>query len=236
MQSLGASFLDLGIVGEQDEGGLRPRETDAGGAGAPARQCSPSGFPRFDVVISDPRAAIPGRPWPPRLIPGSAVEKMRRGSVIVDLAAETGGNCELTSPGEVIEVGGVWIDGTLNLPSTMAFNASQLYARNVAAPARPPRARRASSRSTGATRSRRAPASPERRKHEPFAQLVVELTILALAIFLGIEVISKVPTLLHTPLMSGTNAIHGIVIVGALLIAGIADPESAGRAGSGSSR
>ena len=55
-----------------------------------------------------------------------------------------------------------------------------------------------------------------------YAQLVVELTILALAIFLGIEVISKVPTLLHTPLMSGTNAIHGIVIVGAILIAGTA--------------
>jgi proton-translocating NAD(P)+ transhydrogenase subunit alpha len=56
-----------------------------------------------------------------------------------------------------------------------------------------------------------------------FAHLVVELTILALSIFLGIEVISKVPTLLHTPLMSGTNAIHGIVIVGAILVAGIAD-------------
>jgi NAD(P) transhydrogenase subunit alpha len=58
-----------------------------------------------------------------------------------------------------------------------------------------------------------------------YAQLVGELTVLALAIFLGIEVISKVPTLLHTPLMSGTNAIHGIVIVGALLVAGIARPD-----------
>jgi H+-translocating NAD(P) transhydrogenase subunit alpha len=58
-----------------------------------------------------------------------------------------------------------------------------------------------------------------------FAQLVVELTILALAIFLGFEVISKVPTLLHTPLMSGTNAIHGIVIVGAILVAGSADAD-----------
>jgi NAD(P) transhydrogenase subunit alpha len=58
-----------------------------------------------------------------------------------------------------------------------------------------------------------------------YAQLVVELTILALAIFLGVEVISKVPTLLHTPLMSGTNAIHGIVIVGAMLVAGAADPD-----------
>jgi NAD(P) transhydrogenase subunit alpha len=59
-----------------------------------------------------------------------------------------------------------------------------------------------------------------------FAQLVVELTIFALAIFLGFEVISKVPTLLHTPLMSGTNAIHGIVIVGAMIVAGTADPDS----------
>ena len=55
--------------------------------------------------------------------------------------------------------------------------------------------------------------------------LVFELTILVLAIFLGVEVISKVPTLLHTPLMSGTNAIHGIVIVGAMLVAGVADPD-----------
>jgi NAD(P) transhydrogenase subunit alpha len=54
-------------------------------------------------------------------------------------------------------------------------------------------------------------------------QLVAELTIFALAIFVGIEVISKVPTMLHTPLMSGTNAIHGIVLVGAMLIAGTAD-------------
>jgi H+-translocating NAD(P) transhydrogenase subunit alpha len=55
------------------------------------------------------------------------------------------------------------------------------------------------------------------------AQLVAELTIFALAIFVGFEVISKVPTMLHTPLMSGTNAIHGIVLVGAMLIAGTAE-------------
>ena len=58
------------------------------------------------------------------------------------------------------------------------------------------------------------------------ATLVVELTILALAIFLGFEVISKVPTMLHTPLMSGTNAIHGIVIVGAILVAGRSDSDT----------
>ena len=59
-----------------------------------------------------------------------------------------------------------------------------------------------------------------------FAHLIVELTIFALSIFLGIEVISKVPTLLHTPLMSGTNAIHGIVVVGAMLVAGAAHEDS----------
>ena len=59
-----------------------------------------------------------------------------------------------------------------------------------------------------------------------FAQVVVELTILVLAIFLGVEVISKVPPLLHTPLMSGTNAIHGIVIVGAMLVAGLAGADT----------
>ena len=56
--------------------------------------------------------------------------------------------------------------------------------------------------------------------------LVIELTILALAIFLGIEVISKVPTMLHTPLMSGTNAIHGIVLVGAILVAGRSNADA----------
>jgi NAD(P) transhydrogenase subunit alpha len=59
-----------------------------------------------------------------------------------------------------------------------------------------------------------------------FGQVVIELTILVLAIFLGVEVISKVPTLLHTPLMSGTNAIHGIVIVGAMLVAGTAGADT----------
>ena len=58
------------------------------------------------------------------------------------------------------------------------------------------------------------------------ATLVAELTVLVLAIFLGFEVISKVPTMLHTPLMSGTNAIHGIVIVGALIVAGTAHPDT----------
>jgi NAD(P) transhydrogenase subunit alpha len=65
------------------------------------------------------------------LIPASAVEAMRTGSVIVDLAAETGGNCELTAPGEVVVREGVTIIGTLNLPATMPVHASQMYSRVI---------------------------------------------------------------------------------------------------------
>jgi NAD(P) transhydrogenase subunit alpha len=126
VQSLGATFLDLGVVGEETEGGyareLTPEEQAQQQAALEER------IPDFDLVITT--AAIPGRPAP-RLIPAAAVEKMRPGSVIVDLAAETGGNCELTRPGEVIDAGGVTIVGLLNLPSEMAGHASQLYARNV---------------------------------------------------------------------------------------------------------
>jgi NAD(P) transhydrogenase subunit alpha len=77
-------------------------------------------------------AAVPGRPAP-KIIPASAVEAMRPGSVIVDLAAETGGNCELTQPGEIVERSGVTLVGLTNLPSTMPYHASTLYSRNVQA-------------------------------------------------------------------------------------------------------
>jgi len=128
VESLGASFLDLGVVGEETEGGYARELT----AEEQARQQAAleERIPDFDVVITT--AAIPGRPAP-RLIPAAAVESMRAGSVIVDLAAETGGNCELTRPGEEIVEHGVTIVGLLNLPSTMPLHASQLYARNVAA-------------------------------------------------------------------------------------------------------
>jgi NAD(P) transhydrogenase subunit alpha len=128
VESLGASFLDLGVVGEETEGGyareLTPEEQ------AKQQQALEERIPDFDVVITT--AAVPGRPAP-KLIPAGAVGRMRAGSVIVDLAAETGGNCELTRPGEVFTSGGVTIVGSLNLPSTMPTHASQLYARNVSA-------------------------------------------------------------------------------------------------------
>jgi NAD(P) transhydrogenase subunit alpha len=128
IESLGATFLDLGVVGEQTEGGyareLTPEQM------AEQQQRLEERLPGFDAVIST--AAIPGRPAP-RIIPASAVEKMRPGSVIVDLAAETGGNCELTKAGEEVVVHGVTIVGATNLPSTMPYHASQLYSRNVMA-------------------------------------------------------------------------------------------------------
>ncbi|HEY4321646.1 MAG TPA: NAD(P) transhydrogenase subunit alpha [Gemmatimonadales bacterium] len=81
-----------------------------------------------DLVIAT--AAIPGKPAP-RLITTAMVEKMKPGSVIVDVAAETGGNCELTVPGEDVVHHGVTVMGPLNLPSEMATHASQMFARNV---------------------------------------------------------------------------------------------------------
>lgn len=127
VESLGASFLDLGIVGEQTAGGyateLTPEQM------AEQQQRLEQRLPEFDAVVTT--AAIPGR-QAPRLIPAAAVEKMRPGSVIVDLAAETGGNCELTSPGEEIVANGVTIVGLTNVASAMPYHASQLYSRNVA--------------------------------------------------------------------------------------------------------
>jgi proton-translocating NAD(P)+ transhydrogenase subunit alpha len=128
VESLGATFLDLGIRGEETEGGyaaeLTPEQQAQQQAALEER------LPEFDVVITT--AAVPGRPAP-KLIPETAVRAMRPGSVIVDLAAETGGNCALTKPGEEVVESGVTIVGLLNLPSTMPTHASQLYARNVMA-------------------------------------------------------------------------------------------------------
>jgi NAD(P) transhydrogenase subunit alpha len=128
VESLGASFLDLGIVGEETAGGYARELTEE----EQRRQQEEleRRIPEFDAVITT--AAIPGRPAP-RLIPAAAVRAMRPGSVIVDVAAETGGNCELTRPGEEIVEDGVTIVGLTNLPSTMPSDASRLYSRNVMA-------------------------------------------------------------------------------------------------------
>ncbi|MGB2875259.1 MAG: Re/Si-specific NAD(P)(+) transhydrogenase subunit alpha [Gaiellaceae bacterium] len=128
IESLGASWLDLGVVGGETAGGYAQELSED----EQRRQQEEleRRLPEFDVVITT--ALVPGRPAP-RLIPAGAVAAMRRGSVIVDLAAEAGGNCELTEPGDEVVREGVTIVGFTNLPSTMPYHASQLYARNVAA-------------------------------------------------------------------------------------------------------
>jgi NAD(P) transhydrogenase subunit alpha len=128
IESLGANWLDLGVSGAEAEGGyareLTPEEMQA------QQQALEQRISEFDVVITT--AAVPGRAAP-KIIPASAVKAMRPGSVIVDLAADTGGNCELTVPGEVVERDGVTLVGLTNLPSSMPYHASMLYSRNVQA-------------------------------------------------------------------------------------------------------
>jgi NAD(P) transhydrogenase subunit alpha len=128
VESLGAAFLELGVVGEETEGGyareLSEEEQRRQQEELEAR------IGDFDVVITT--ALIPGRPAP-KLIPQSAIESMRPGSVIVDLAAETGGNADLTKADEEVTHNGITILGPTNLPSSMPYHASQLYARNVTA-------------------------------------------------------------------------------------------------------
>jgi NAD(P) transhydrogenase subunit alpha len=128
VESLGAKFveIDTGSKDTQDSGGYARQAT------AEELRLQQEGLNAHiadaDVVITT--ALVPGRPAP-KLIPASAVEAMRTGSVIVDLAAETGGNCELTAPGEVVVREGVTIIGTLNLPATMPVHASQMYSRVI---------------------------------------------------------------------------------------------------------
>jgi NAD(P) transhydrogenase subunit alpha len=128
VQSLGARFVEIntGATDTQTAGGYAREATPEELAAQQAELARRS--VRSDAIITT--AAVPGRPAP-RLITAETVEQMAPGSVIVDLAAETGGNCELTQPGKVIEHNGVTIIGTTNLPSTLPVHASQMYAKNI---------------------------------------------------------------------------------------------------------
>jgi proton-translocating NAD(P)+ transhydrogenase subunit alpha len=125
VRSVGAQWLDLGI--------------EAAGSGGYARELTEEeraqqqkkleqAIGGFDVVITT--ALVPGRPAP-RLVTAAAVEGMKPGSVVVDLAGETGGNCELTEPGKTVVKHGVTITSPLNLPATMPEHASELYSKNL---------------------------------------------------------------------------------------------------------
>ena len=125
IESLGGKFLDLG-VSAKGEGGYA-RELTAEERAEQQRRLADH-LRNVDVVVTT--AAVPGRPAP-KILSAAMVEGMRAGSVIVDLAAETGGNCELTRPGETVDHGGVTVSGPLNLASMGALHASEMYARNV---------------------------------------------------------------------------------------------------------
>jgi NAD(P) transhydrogenase subunit alpha len=127
VESLGADWLDLGIEAA-GEGGYARELTDE--ERALQQRNLEEAIKGFDVVITT--ALVPGRPAP-KLVTAAAVEGMKPGSVIVDMAGETGGNCELTEPGKVVVKHDVTIVSPLNLPATMPEHASALYARNIQA-------------------------------------------------------------------------------------------------------
>ncbi len=270
IESMGAEFLELDF---KEEGS---------GTGGYAKQMSPEfikaemdlfAAQAKDVDIIITTALIPGKPAP-KLITAPMVESMRQGSVVVDLAAEQGGNCELTEPGGVAEKHGVTLIGYTDLPSRLPTQSSQLYATNLRhfltdltpnkdgklvlnleddvirgttvvhdgklmwpppplkvpaiAPAKPAAAAPGEkkkepekSTGTGAAVTMAVAAillafigvyAPT-----PFLQ---HLTVFVLACFVGFHVIWNVAPALHTPLMSVTNAISGIIVVGALLQVG----------------
>ena len=267
IESMGAEFLELDF-----------KEEGSGGGGY-AKQMSPEfiaaemalfAAQAKDVDIIITTALIPGKPAP-KLITGEMVDSMRQGSVVVDLAAEQGGNCDYTRPGEVTVRSGVTIIGYTDLPSRLPTQSSQLYATNLRhfltdlTPAKygkivvnmeddvirgatvikdgaitwPPPPLKVPA--IAAPPPAAAPVRAEKEKHSKApgnGSLIVmavgaillalvgayappafmqHFTVFVLAIFIGYHVIWNVAPALHTPLMSVTNAISGIIVMGALL-------------------
>ncbi len=270
VESLGAEFLQVEMEGET-----------GAGVGGYAKEMSEEFIRKemelfarqameVDIIITT--ALIPGKPAP-KLITTGMVESMKEGSVIVDLAAEQGGNCELTEPGKVVKKYGATIIGYTDLPSRMPTTASQLYATNLRhlladlCPEKdgiihidmddvvirgatvvkegkitwppPPIPVSKEEKSAGAVAAPPVEAKPAKRKL-PAAwitgalmaaaglglyglgtvappEFLSHFTVFVLACFVGYMVIWNVTPALHTPLMSVTNAISGIIVLGALI-------------------
>lgn len=269
VQSMDAEFLEVEM------------EEEGSGAGGYAKQMSEEFIRKemeifsqqaeeVDIIVTT--ALIPGKPAP-KLISEGMVRSMRNGSVIVDLAAEQGGNCELTEPGQVVVRHGVTIIGYTDLPSRLPTQASQLYATNLRhlltelTPEKdgvinvnmedevirgttvikdgevtwPPPAPKVSAASKPAPEKTKPAEPPEPKKSlipEPLKPVLAiagsalalfgvglyappsfmaHFTVFVLACFVGYMVIWNVTPSLHTPLMSVTNAISSIIIIGALL-------------------
>lgn len=269
VESMGAEFLELDY------------EEEGSGEGGYAKEMSPAFIEAemtlfmaqakdVDIIITT--ALIPGKPAP-RLITADMVRAMKSGSVIIDLAAEQGGNCELTEPGKVVKHAGVTIVGYTDLPSRLPAQSSQLYATNLRhlltelTPNKDgqPEVRMEDDVIRGVTVIRdgeitwppdppiQIAATPKPQKVEPPAppvevkkpsgyvslallavgvvlilslgtvappSFMAHFTVFVLACFVGWQVIWNVTPALHTPLMSVTNAISGIIVVGALLQVG----------------
>jgi NAD(P) transhydrogenase subunit alpha len=265
VQSMGAEFLTVTLV------------EDGSGAGGYAKEMSKEFIAAemalfleqakdVDIIITT--ALVPGKPAPV-LITEDMVKAMRQGSVIVDMAAESGGNCSLTQPGQVIEQHGVTVIGYVDLPSRLAPTASQLYGSNLthlladmggaksfhidledevvrgAIVLRdgellwPPPRKEAPKPVERKERGPSVPPPPPKKAHEntgaslsviavtlgilllagAFAPpvFVGHLTVFVLACFIGWQVVWNVTPALHTPLMSVTNAVSGIILVGGML-------------------
>ena len=125
IKSLGARFVETGVTAEGAGGYARELTAEEK---AKQQEVLDSRIAAADCVITT--AGVPGRPAP-RIIGRAAVERMKTGAVIVDLLAENGGNCELTRAGETVDHDGVRIIGPVNLPASVAFHASEMYARNL---------------------------------------------------------------------------------------------------------
>jgi proton-translocating NAD(P)+ transhydrogenase subunit alpha len=125
VRSLGAKFVDTGVSAEGAGGYARELTAEER---AKQQEVLEARIAAADAVVTT--AAVPGRAAP-RIISRAAIERMRPGSVVVDIAAEQGGNCELTRAGETVEHQGVRILGPVNLAAELAYNASEMYARNL---------------------------------------------------------------------------------------------------------
>jgi len=125
VKSLGAKFIDTGVSAEGTGGYARELTAEEK---AQQQEVLDARIAVADAVITT--ASIPGR-QAPRIVSRAAVERMKAGAVIVDIAAESGGNCELTRAGETVQHNGVRIVGPVNLPAQLAYHASEMYARNL---------------------------------------------------------------------------------------------------------
>jgi NAD(P) transhydrogenase subunit alpha len=199
VQSLGGKFIESAKDGEtnedmQDEGGYAKEASEE--FLKKQKELIFKHVTEADIVITT--ALVPGKKAPV-LVTEEMVKNMKPGSVVLDMAVEFGGNCEVSEKGSTVKKHDVTIIGEPNLPSLVPTHSSDMYAKNIL-----------------------SLVTHIESEMEGYGLLML-VYVFVLAIFVGFELITKVPPTLHTPLMSGSNAISGITIVGALLSAGLGE-------------